>query len=255
MASEDELGKLSGGFDLHHRSCLQARHVHPIHRCGCRQRGGCRPLPADAARADGLHPPCGGWAAQYKTVAYLVAAILESRATREVLELGGGVSTIWMGLALKKRGYGHLTTLDHDAAYAERTQRLVTAHGLQGFVEVVHAPLVEQQVGDCGAMWYDIGELPESLPPVDLLFVDGPPATDDPTARLPAFGRFCSTLVDGATVILDDVNRVGEQQILESWTSSGSCGGRLIPTDHLGRSDVLEFAADHHATRTDQPTS
>ena len=198
-------------------------------------------------------PPAGGWAAQYRTLAYLVSQILEGGVSGEILELGGGVSTIWAGLALRATGEGHLTSIDHDASFARRTQQNVLRHGLAAHVDVVHAPLVEQEVKGRRISWYDLSRLPTTLPPVGLLFVDGPPAAHEPLAREPAFVMLRDRLLDNALVVLDDVDRPGEQEILAMWTAEPSVIGSVSPVEQVGRSAVLRFA--RNATSEQSPSS
>jgi hypothetical protein len=54
---------------------------------------------------------------------------------------------------------------------------------------------------------------------VDLLLVDGPPAdtADKVLARYPALPALHGRLARGATVVLDDVERPGEQEVLRRW--------------------------------------
>lgn len=186
-------------------------------------------------------PPAGGWAAQYRTLAYLVSLVLEGGVQGDVLELGGGVSTIWTGLALRAAGKGRLTSVDHDLSYARKTHDLVLRHGLADHVRVVHAPLVDHSQLSHPSRWYDVSCLPEALPPVGLLFVDGPPAADEPLARAPAFVMLRDKLRDNALVVLDDVDRPGEQEILGNWTAEPSVDGSVSLEGQVGRSAVLRF--------------
>jgi hypothetical protein len=56
----------------------------------------------------------------------------------------------------------------------------------------------------------------------DLLVVDGPPACDPGhgTRRAPALPRFGERLVVGATVMLDDISRPGEREVIARWEAS-----------------------------------
>jgi hypothetical protein len=59
---------------------------------------------------------------------------------------------------------------------------------------------------------------------VDLLIVDGPPAHEPGHGRrrAPALAAFGPLLPETATVILDDVNRPGERDVLTAWESETS---------------------------------
>jgi hypothetical protein len=55
--------------------------------------------------------------------------------------------------------------------------------------------------------------------PIDLLLVDGPPAyaAGHALARYPALPVLGDRLASGATVVLDDAERPGEQEVLRRW--------------------------------------
>ena len=54
---------------------------------------------------------------------------------------------------------------------------------------------------------------------VDLLVVDGPPAFEDGfgLARHPALPVLRGRLAPGATVVLDDIERPGEREVVRRW--------------------------------------
>jgi hypothetical protein len=84
---------------------------------------------------------------------------------------------------------------------------------LDDIARVLYAPLH----GD--PPWYASAAL-EALPAqVDLLVVDGPPAhkISEQHRRAPALAFFEPRLVAGATVVLDDLQRPGEREVLTRW--------------------------------------
>ena len=184
-------------------------------------------------------PPAGGWAAQYKTIAYLVGEILENQDLDDVTELGSGVSTVWMGLALQARGRGHLTSVEHDPHYRARTNSFIQAHGLERIVTLRHAPLKDLVGG--GGTWYEVDTVRADLPQSGLLFIDGPPAVSDPQVRFPAIEHLHEHLRDQSLIVLDDFDRQGERDIVERWTATGGPGWRLVQEDVVGRSVVLRL--------------
>ena len=76
-----------------------------------------------------------------------------------------------------------------------------------------------------GLRWYDEAALADGLrealqgDPIDLLVVDGPPAhaVGHGLARYPALPALEDRLAPGATVVLDDAERPGEQEVLRRW--------------------------------------
>ena len=92
-------------------------------------------------------------------------------------------------------------------------------------VVVVEAPLLEHPAADERLGWYDEAAVAAGLDmafggePIDLLIVDGPPAfaAGHGTSRYPALPVLRKRLAPGATVVLDDIERPGEQVVLERW--------------------------------------
>jgi predicted O-methyltransferase YrrM len=139
-----------------------------------------------------------------------------------VVELGSGISTFYLGRLMRRIG-GHLHAVEHDEVWAALLEHQLRAEGLQDVVTVLHAPLAPTTHGwgDAATGWFDeavidkltIGE------PVDLLVVDGPPAYRAPQrhARYPALPFFAGSLAPNAAVILDDIRRRGEQEVVDRW--------------------------------------
>ena len=158
-----------------------------------------------------------------------VAAVLNEivvNRRRHVVELGGGISTYFVARLLSERG-GHLWTVEHDEGWAEVLREELAREGLDGVATVVHAPLIDTSVdtkdGWPGeeSCWYDrdrLGQITASGP-ADLLIVDGPPAYEEGLehARYPALPFFAPLLADDHAVILDDIDRLGEQEIMQRW--------------------------------------
>lgn len=153
-------------------------------------------------------------------VAILNEVVVNQR--RSIVECGGGVSTFYLGRLLEQTG-GRLTTVEHDERWATQLSEQLAAEGLAGHVNVVHAPLVQGAIGLNGprTAWYDAAALDHlrAGPPVDLLVVDGPPAYHAGLrhARYPAVPFFRAHLAASFAIGLDDINRPGEQEIVERW--------------------------------------
>jgi predicted O-methyltransferase YrrM len=132
------------------------------------------------------------------------------------LEASSGTSTLAIAYALERVGKGRVIALEHDAVYAERTQRMLALHGLQHRATVVHAPLVEHRINGAVLLWYDISKAAIDLP-VDMVVVDGPPDTTRPMARYPAIPVLLSKLAKSTRVLLDDGGRQDERTTAERW--------------------------------------
>lgn len=136
-----------------------------------------------------------------------------------VVELGSGVSTVLVGKVLQGQGYGHIYSLDHDAAWAEETRKQVRAAGLEDQAEVLDAPLIRLEMDGQNFLWYEIPAKVNDLAQIDLLIVDGPPQAIDPNGlpRYPALPKFLPQLSANAEIFIDDARRPGEREMVRRW--------------------------------------
>ncbi|MDT4907325.1 MAG: hypothetical protein QOI69_566 [Pseudonocardiales bacterium] len=146
----------------------------------------------------------------------LVCNDIVQRGRTRIVECGSGISTVILARLLRERGDGAtITSLEHDAGWAALVTDMLRRESLGDVAQVVHAPLE----GD--PAWYARSALAETPDHVDLLVVDGPPAhaAGHGLRRAPALGAFAPRLTRTATVVLDDVNRPGEREVLTGWES------------------------------------
>jgi predicted O-methyltransferase YrrM len=147
---------------------------------------------------------------------------------RRVVELGCGVSTVMLARLLHQRpppsGFV-LAGVEHDVGWAEWVTDQLDREGIGAGVSVLRAPLMPHPRAEPGLSWYDQTALTEGLRTalggdrIDLLLVDGPPAYSSGMglARYPALPVLLDRLAPGATVVLDDAERAGEQEVLRRW--------------------------------------
>lgn len=152
-------------------------------------------------------PPTRSWAASPDLLRTCWTSALEQR-PELILECGSGVSTIIFAYACRRMGVGRVVALEHEEAFAEETRASLRRHGLSDWADVRWAPLEPLPASLDSARWYALDAVPEG--PIDLLFVDGPPANQDPTARQPALPVLYDRLSDDAVIILDDQIRAVE---------------------------------------------
>lgn len=161
-------------------------------------------------------PPLGDWAVDPLLAVLLVNTVIDERPLR-IAECGSGTSTVLMAATLRKLGIdaAHIVSFEHDALYADIARTWLHRHGLGDRATVLHAPLVDGPHGN----WYDRAVVDAHVPePIDLLFVDGPPAsTGGPLARGAALPALHDRLADDACVVVDDAARPGEQEFLAEW--------------------------------------
>jgi predicted O-methyltransferase YrrM len=141
------------------------------------------------------------------------------RGRRQVVECGSGVSTIALARALRDCD-GRLHSLEHDPGWAAFVVAWLQREGLDQTATVIEAPLRSHPLALDQTEWYDqdaVSRLPESG--IELLLVDGPPAGEPGLgrSRYPALPALSARLSKGAIVVLDDVDRPGEAEVLAAW--------------------------------------
>lgn len=175
-------------------------------------------------------PGLAGWALSPSGLVWLTRHIANTRPAT-VVERGSGTSTLWSAMALRANGTGHLTALDHNPEFAQRTRDALALHGLSEWATVVDAPLTSVETPRGAFEWYDTAR--QSFSEIELLLVDGPPAATGPHARYPALPIFAPYLADGAAVAVDDMVRSDEREAVEFWLE-----------EFHGLSDTGEVARD-----------
>lgn len=160
-------------------------------------------------------PPLRLWAASPDFVVLDVALIKQHR-PRVILEIGSGVSTLIAGYCLREIGEGIVVSLEHDERFAQSTAENIIQHGLQDFAQVIYAPLKPISLSQTTHLWYDTSQL-ASLPPIDLLIVDGPPEKTQVMARYPAVPILFNKLANGALILVDDFMRPDEYEMVNQW--------------------------------------
>lgn len=169
-------------------------------------------------------PDMRGWAMSPDLLKKIAEMILAAK-PKLILEAGSGVSTLVIGYCLKRLGEGRIISLEHDAEHAQKTQALVSLHGLDGYVTVMHAPLRKFDINGEHWVWYTIDGVNLDRP-IDVLVVDGPPGHIQKLARYPALPLLYSFLAAESTIVLDDGQRPEEKEIVARWEDEF---GELFP--------------------------
>ena len=161
-------------------------------------------------------PATRGWAASPDLLVVLVDLVITGRPSL-IVECGSGASTLWLALAMRRFGIdGRIIALDHDPVFGGKTRDLLARHDVRDLAEVRDAPLESFTLDSETYSWY-ARRAWEDLTGIDLLFVDGPPATTGHQARYPALPLLIGSLSPVATAVLDDLVVPDMQKVLRLW--------------------------------------
>lgn len=156
-------------------------------------------------------PPTRGWAASPDVLLTLVHSARNPQ-VRTIVDLGSGVSTLVLA---KSAPAARIISIDNSPEYAAKTRQLLDDHKITN-VDLRVAPLTSHP---SGGNWYNTSAIAD-IAEIDLLFIDGPPATEDGKARHPAFTEAIKKLSPNAIVVLDDAGRDGEKQLAEKFAAA-----------------------------------
>ena len=176
-------------------------------------------------------PVTRGWAASPDLLMVLVDLVVSERPSL-VVECGSGASTLWLALAMRRFGVdGRVVALDHDPVFGAKTRDLLARHDVSDLAEVRDAPLESFSIDGETYSWY-ARQAWEDLKGIDLLFVDGPPATTGHQARYPALPLLSGLLSPAATAVLDDLVVPDMQKVLQLWLDAyPDFGSEILPLE------------------------
>ncbi|WP_394550977.1 class I SAM-dependent methyltransferase [Agromyces sp. MMS24-JH15] len=165
----------------------------------------------------------------------IVGHLVTNKDSPTVLELGSGASTIWMALALRKRGAGRLISLEQDRSWASITTARLRSLGLDAWAEVRVAPTgVSEKLGWPGD-WYTPAALAD-VEGVSVVLVDGPEGT---LLRQNAFPGLANKLAAECVVFVDDFDLPPIRTMVKQWLRDSSIGTGYKVHSRIGRGGVL----------------
>lgn len=172
-----------------------------------------------------------------ESIVYILNEIIINQ-RRRILELGMGLSTLFIAKLMQDIPEIQLISVDHDPGWIDICRaQLKSKHLETDRHRIVHAPLKKIDKSDFEAVdandatseYYDLNALHvgQSFKP-DLVIIDGPPAwrEDIAEARVPAYEVLLPIIHDDATIFIDDYQRRGESKLLNrflmnaNWTLS-----------------------------------
>jgi len=154
-----------------------------------------------------------------------------------ILELGAGLSTVFLARYARYRGFEgtSIISVDNDEAWLGLVAEYLERENLESYVHLTYArrmawrppaavaaPADSTWKFELPDKWYDPSAIRSALNgrSIDMLLVDGPKGRGTIT-RYPALVEFAADLAEGCTVVLDDAHRPPEQEIIARWEPLG----------------------------------
>lgn len=165
---------------------------------------------------------------------------LQLRKPRVIVEVGSGASTAILAAYAQAHEGVKVISLEHDQQHAARTLALLERLGLAEHADIhlrpLHAPL------SLPGPWYANDDLPSMI---DFVLVDGPPERlGGRAAVLPALWDRLLKGSGGWELWLDDADRPGERQAVETWRRwQPTLQVRELP---FGKNGALMLAGEGH---------
>ncbi|WP_439565205.1 class I SAM-dependent methyltransferase [Microcella sp.] len=183
-----------------------------------------------------------GYAAAPDTLLFLTTLVASLPDNALVVELGSGVSTVWMAAAANRESRGiRIVSVDHDPRWGAETAKALERLDLAGAAEVRIAPLEPLPGAEDGVTpWYAVEAL-DGLDGIGLLVVDGPPASTGVNARYPAVPQLADRLAPQAWIVLDDTDRDEERIIGERWIVELGSARRAVVERVLDRTIAIRL--------------
>ena len=117
---------------------------------------------------------------------YLILHLLEEVSACRVLELGSGISTLYVANFFRLRGYGTIQSFDHDERWAKIATANLEARALGDHAKITEVALRNISFLNRTTVWYDLPKF-DADEAFDFVIIDGPPSWHgDGLARLPA---------------------------------------------------------------------
>jgi hypothetical protein len=133
----------------------------------------------------------------------------------DIVECGGGISTLYIARLLAERG-GRLTTIEDDERWCEQLRTQLACEGLTETTRIICAPLKSTRLSLAGDPWYDMNILDDHFgnsKAIDLILVDGQTVG---IIRYPAVPYFAAKLAKEHAIVVDDLGR-GSGKFLSKW--------------------------------------
>jgi len=150
-----------------------------------------------------------------------IGNLIEVRKPNYILELGSGISTLFLASNLKDHLSARVFSVDHSDHYLRKTQELSKN---STNVQFIYAPISPYQfkLKRFAAYQNDfVKKIPNGIK-FDLVIIDGPPSFK--FGREAALYQIANFLKPETLILLDDSNREPEQEALSNWRKVWNSG-------------------------------
>ncbi len=158
---------------------------------------------------------------------------------RLVLELGTGISTLFVAKVLEDLGEGCLITIDHDKTWQKMCINLMNTNSIKppNFLPITAELSYLYKVDNQEVEYYSMSEIEDTLngSQIDMLIIDGPPAysVGKELSRVPAAELFLPYMSDQSSVFVDDSTRAGEIKLIDKFEKLGGYSFQHKPNSSL----------------------
>lgn len=178
--------------------------------------------------------PLTSWSVSPNLILHILNEI-EINDRKRIIEFGSGASTIYIAKLLKlKFPDSQFISVESDQAWADKIYAQLKQLHLTDYVDIVVAKKnsvpKEYSLKDQNA-WYDTEVLMSKLATfndIDLILVDGPPASFSSYSRYSAIPFLNTKLHSNFAVFIDDTNRKEEKEIAQRWKKDLNCNLRFF---------------------------
>lgn len=167
--------------------------------------------------------PMTGWSMSPRAIVHcLNIIVLTDR--KNILELGGGATTLYIAQLLKiTNSNGKLTCIESDPEWFEKLKIQLETYGLTDYVNLILAPLTKVPSRfkfRNQDLWYDttiLEDKTKDFTAIDFVIVDGPYGGASSFSRYSAYPFFKAKSTSDIFWLLDDTGRNDEDFIVKEW--------------------------------------
>ena len=171
-----------------------------------------------------------GWSIGETAFERITAALLQMSPVGRILEFGSGPSSIRLAMAFSE---AQVLSVEGDWRNYAETMSLMRSFWDKRNLSIKYRPITLESYGDASFLTYEDGVFWDDQDEMDCVIIDGPPVYTLRGREACLYQVYDQIKIDGL-VILDDLRRSFEKQIVENWLSvyPGSFTVEIIREDH-----------------------